>query len=98
MIRIPVEEYHVAGLFEYLGYRCVGCDTTNPRSTVFSFLMPHQASHDELCDAWMSLEGQPLSSGRHYAEALKRLDTIQRKARLSQFRVWDCPEYLAGKI
>ncbi len=87
-IKVPTTSYYIAGLLFYSGYRCVACDITT-RPATFTFQMPHQASYDELADAWNSEDGQPLSSGRHYCNALKELDRIQRLARDNASGIWD---------
>lgn len=92
-IKIPCTSYYIAGLLFYSGYRCIQCDTTT-RPTTFIFLMPHQKSYDELVGSWNSEDGQPLASGRHYANALKELDGLARKAKTSEYGVWDDPRYL----
>jgi len=95
--KVTCDSYYVAAFLQYLGYRCIGCESPDRKPTAFTFLMESQAAFDELLLLWNSPDGQALSSGRHYALALKEIDALQREARRNEFRVWDSPEYLAGR-
>jgi hypothetical protein len=79
-------------LLHFLGYQYIQVATNRP--TTFTFQMPHQASYDELLSAWDSNEGQALSSGRHYCNSLKKLDDLQKKAKMSGYDDWTCQKHV----
>jgi hypothetical protein len=83
---IDIEHYYLAALCAYLGYPIVEVRTDGPQTT-FVFEM-NDWSLEELQTAYDSPEGQPISSVKHYADQLRRLTALQKKARFSQDGIW----------
>lgn len=86
MSLISCDNYYFAGLLLYSGYPLVEVRHENQRS-IFLFEM-EQWSYDEMLTAFESEDGQPVTSVRHYTQALKSLDTRQRLAKKDEFGIW----------
>ena len=89
-----VENFYVAGLCLYNGYKLIEVRSEN-RNTSFIFEM-NQWSLDEIAEAFDCPEGQPITDVKAYAEALQKLSSLQKKARQNRDGVWTSRAWISG--
>lgn len=87
MMTTEVHDYYVAGLLDFNGYRLTEIRTQHGSTTAFVFQI-NPWSVDEIQEAYDSPEGQPITDVKRYVESLKKLQTLQKKARASRDGLW----------
>ena len=92
---VEIQDYYLAAVVEYCGYPLIEVRTQD-RETTFVFQM-NDWSLQEIADAYNSPEGQPLSSAKHFCEALSKLSHLQKKARLNRDGLWTSRSWIAGE-
>jgi hypothetical protein len=94
-MRVDVTDYYFAALLDTAGYWLTMIEITPERTSVFSFDMPHLASHDEMLQAYESGE-QGLTDILAYVNSLKKLTRLQKTAR-EHGGQWNDHNWITGK-
>lgn len=85
-----VTDVGFAACLFYVGFTLTSL-TANPSTFTFD---ADENEVNELFAQWNSPEGLPLTSGRHYTEAQRQINSFRSRARVDAHGQWINPRYL----